>query len=444
MKRNRVRPRLRVTGGGRGVVNHGGARLLADLADAVGLTEGLSGAMAPTKLRRRGWDRGEVLVDLVVMIADGGEALSDLSVLQNQPDLFGEVASTATAWRALDAVDDDVLAAINKACRDARERVWAAGGDPGFYVIDIDPTLIDSHSEKELAAKTFKKTFGHYPMLAFLDATGEALAGRLRAGNAGSTTAADWVATLDDALYQLPVDPAEREVIVRADAAAHSHEFVEACQASQVRFVVGAAWTAPIAETVMALGEEAWVPAVSSDGSEELDHAEVAEITGLVDLSGWPDNTRMLVRRDDPHPGAQLSFTDVDGHRYLVCITDLADPDIAYLEALYRGRGRAERNIADAKDTGLANLPSESAGINAAWMQVALIAQMLLSWTKLIVLDGDLAHAEPKRLRHALLHVAATITTTGRRRYLRLADNWPWTNTLIAAFDRLHNLPLRI
>ena len=105
MKGNGKRPRLRVTTGGRGVVNHAGARLMADLADATGLTDGLSRAMAPTKQRRRGHDRGEVLVDLAVMIAGGGDAISDLAVLRNQPDLFGEVASTPTAWRTLEAID---------------------------------------------------------------------------------------------------------------------------------------------------------------------------------------------------------------------------------------------------------------------------------------------------------------------------------------------------
>ena len=85
----------------------------------------------------------------------------------------------------------------------------------------------------------------------------------------------------------------------------------------------------------------------------------MAEITDLLDLSGWPTGTRAIARREEPHPGAQLTFTDIDGHRFQVFITDLADPDIAYLEALHRGRGRTEQRIRDAKDTGLPNLPSD-------------------------------------------------------------------------------------
>ena len=163
MQPNKRRPRLRVTAGGKGVVNHAGARLPADLADATGLSEALSGAMAPTKQRRRGHDRGEVLVDLAVMIADGGETISDLAVLRNQPDLFGEIASHATAWRSLEAVDDAALERIKTAHARARAAAWAAGADPGAYVIDIDGTLIGAHSDKEGAAPAYKRTFGSIP-----------------------------------------------------------------------------------------------------------------------------------------------------------------------------------------------------------------------------------------------------------------------------------------
>lgn len=444
MKRNRTRPRLRVTTGGKGLVNHAGARLLADLADATGLTDGLSVAMAPTKQRRRGHDRGEVLVDVAVMIADGGEAISDLAVLRDQPALFGEVASNPTAWRALEAVDDTALARIRAARAQARAAAWAAGADPGFYVIDIDATLVGSHSEKEGAAPTYKKGFGFHPLNSYLDGTGEALASLLRPGNAGSGTAADHITVLDDSLAQLPVDPEQVEVIVRCDSAGLSHGFLDTCRARHVRFMIGHALTADIARVLVGVPETAWQPAITADGADERDHAEVTEITALVDLSGWPEGIRMIARREDPHPGAQLTFTDVDGHRFQVCVTDLTDPDIAYLEALYRGRGRAERRICDAKDTGLANLPSWSFAINQAWVEVSLIAQDLFAWSRLLALDGDLAHAEPKRLRYSLLHTAGQIVRSGRRTWLRLADNWPWADQLVAAFDRLHNLPLRV
>ena len=444
MQRNSIRPRLVVTGDGRCVVGHAGSRLVCDLADELGLSEALSVAMAPTKRRRRGHDRGRVLVDLAVMLAGGGETISDLATLRDQPQLFGEVASLATAWRTLEAIDDTVLDRIAIARAAARREAWAAGADPGFYVIDIDATLVTAHSEKEQAAPTYKRGFGFHPLLAFLDATGEALAAKLRPGNAGSGTATDHVEVLDAALAQLPVDPTEREVIARADSAGLSHGFVDACAARSVRFVIGHRLTAEIATVLVNVAESAWRPALSADGSDERSGGEVVEVTELVDLSAWGEDVRMIARREDPHPGAQLTFTDVDGHRFQVMVTNLVDTDIAYLEALYRGRGRCERQICDAKDTGLANLPSAAFAINTAWLQLVLVAHDLLAWTKLLCLDGELARAEPKRLRYCLLHTAGIITRGSRRLRLRIAADWPWNNDLVNAFERVRTLALQI
>ena len=442
MKRNPARPRLVVTGDGRNVVGHAGARMVCDLADALGLTGGLSLAMAATKRRRRGHDRGRVLVDLAVMLADGGETISDLAVLRDQPALFGEVASLATAWRTLEAIDGDAIARIAAARAGARQRAWAAGADPGFYVIDFDGTLVNSHSEKEGAAPNYKRGFGFHPLMAYLDATGEALAGLLRPGNAGSNTTADHVAVLDLALEQLPVDPHEHEVIARTDSAALTHGFIDACRARDVRFAVGHDLTAPIRTACISVPEHWWEPAITADGTDLREDAEVAEITDLVDLSRWPDGTRAIVRREHPHPGAQLTFTDHEGRRFQVFITDLTDPDIAYLEALHRGRGRAEKHICDAKDLGLANLPSANFAINTAWLQLVLIAQDLLAWLKLLCLDGELARAEPKRLRYRVFHTAGIIVRSGRRTRLRIAAAWPWTDPIVSAFTRVHELAL--
>lgn len=437
VKRNRTRPRLKVSADGANVVNHAGSRLLSDLADETGLRGGLSRAMAATKQRRRGHDRGQVLVDLAVMIADGGDAISDLAVLRNQPDLFGEVASTPTAWRTLEVVDGDALDGIAVARAEARRRVWAAGADPGFYVIDFDGTLITAHSEKEGAAPTYKRGFGHHPLLAFLDGTGEALAGILRPGNAASNTTADHVDLLAMALAQLPVDPETVEVVARADSAALTHGFVDACRDAHVRFSVGFDLTEPVRAACLSVPKRRWRPAVTADGSDEREGADVAEITDLIDLSRWPEGTRAIARREEPHPGAQLTFTDADGHRFQVFITDQTDPDIAYLEALQRGRGRAEKLICNLKDTGLGNLPSADMSINTAWLTTALIAHDLLAWTQMVCLDDDLARAEPKRLRYCLLHAAGQIARSGRRTRLRLAAAWPWATELVAAFDKV-------
>jgi hypothetical protein len=276
-----------------------------------------------------------------------------------------------------------------------------------------------------------------------LDGTGEALAGLLRPGNAASNTTADHVELLGLALAQLPVDPTRVEVVARADSAALTHGFVDACRAAGVRFAIGHDLTEPIRNACLSVPKRWWQPALTADGNDERDGAEVAEITNLVDLARWPAGTRAIVRREEPHPGAQLTFTDVDGHRFQMFITDLDDPDIGYLEALHRGRGRAEKRICDLKDTGLANLPSADFAINTAWMTTAFIAHDLLCWSRLVVLDGDLARAEPKRLRYCLLHTAALIARTARRVHLRLAADWPWAQQLADAFNRVRILGLR-
>ncbi|WP_039889463.1 IS1380 family transposase, partial [Mycobacterium xenopi] len=342
-----------------------------------------------------------------------------------------------TAWRALGAVDESALARIAQARAQARAAAWAAGADPGWYVIDIDGVLVEADSAKQHAAPTYKHGFGFYPLLAVLDATGEALAGLLRPGNAGSSTASDHLSVLDAALVQLPVQPGQRQVICRTDAGGTSHALAAACRKRGVRFIGGVRMRAARAEVILALARSRWQCTVSADGSEVHESGEVAEITDLVDLSEWPASTRMLVRREQPHPGAQLRFTDLDGYRYQVFVTDLPEADLAYLEALYRGRGRMECVGCDMKDTGLANLPSHDFALNSAWLNLVLIATDLLAWTKTLCLDGELATAEPKRIRYTLLHTAGVLIHSARRTTLRLAAGWPWASDLVAAFARL-------
>jgi hypothetical protein len=304
-------------------------------------------------------------------------------------------------------------------------------------VIDIDGTLVSSASDKEQAAPNYKHGFGFYPLLAYLDRTGEPLAGLLRPGNAGSSTAADHVTVLDAALAQLPVDPKTTEVIARTDSAGLSHEFLAACRERGVRYVTGHALTAELASVIVKAPTSRWIPAISADGTDEREGAFVAEVTDLVDLSGWPEGSRMIARREEPHPGAQLTFTDLEGFRYQLLLTDHPEQDPAFLEALYRGRGRCECAIRDSKDSGLANLPSAEFAINQAWLALVLVAGDLLAWTKGLCLKGELAAAEPKRLRFALLHAAGVIVRSARRATLRIAAGWPWADDLVSAFGRL-------
>lgn len=444
LKVKRIRPRIRpsVTADGEGVVSHAGAGLLTELADTLGLTRSLAVAMAPTRQRRSAHDPGEVLRDLVVMLANGGDSLSDLAVLRNQPDLFGGVASDPTAWRVVTSVDDGRRVALNKARAKARARAWQAGAAPGGeLVLDFDATLVTSHSEKEMAAGTWKGGYGFHPLLCYLDNNDEALSGVLRPGNAAPNTAADHIGVLDEALAQLPEpDPeTKRSILARADSAGATHDFLNALRERGIRFSVSFDLTAPVRAAVLEMPARAWVPAVRQDG-EEREGADVCELTGL-DLSDWPEGTRAICRREEPHPGAQLTFTDIDGYRFQVFITDQDDADIAYLEARHRGHARVEDRIRCGKDTGMRNLPFQGFAENAVWLALVLTAQDLLAWTQKLCLTGDAQRWEPKRLRYRLLHAAGRLARSGRRITLRLQRSWPWAHELLRAFTRLRALP---
>lgn len=452
---------ITVTGGGRGVVGHVGARLLADLADVTGLTSAFGEALAGLRQRQGGHDPGRVTVDLAVMLADGGEAIADLAVLRDQPALFGPVASDPTAWRLLSRLDEPMLAELRAARARAREVAWAqhaevrgdlpqpmvAGRRVDGLVLDIDATIVICHSEKEAATRTWKKTFGYHPLLCFLDNTGEALAGLLREGRAGSNTTADHITILDQALAQIP--DAHRHgtpILLRADAAGSTHGFLAHIRSLRdqhldIRFSVGAAITEPVRAAIRAA--TGWIPAVDTAG-DLREHAEVCEITGLFDAAGWPPGTRFLVRRERPHPGAQMSLFDtIEGWRHQVVATDTppGTGSIQHLEARHRAHARVEDRIRTGKDTGFGRFPSRHFAINQAWLHLALTGIDLLAWTRILLLDGDLAAAEPKKLRYRLLHVAARLTRTARRTRLAIAANWPWTKALTNAFHRLAGLP---
>jgi hypothetical protein len=449
------------------VVSHAGARLLADLADRSTLTEGLSAALGSVFGRRVRHDPGRVLTDLAVAVADGAEAISDIATLADQPGLFGAVASDSTVWRLLDAVGPRELAAIATARVAARGRVWAqraaitgspvpparAGGRtlPGL-VIDLDSTIVECHSDKELAAGTYKGSFGYAPMLAYLDNTGEALAGLLRPGNAGPTNAADHITVLDAALAQLPAcDRRSGPILVRADSAgcskaflAHLRDLTEHGMSCQ--FSVG--WRVGQREhtALSAIPHHVWTPAIDT-GGEPRDHADIAEITAVLPartLADYPAGTRVIVRRERPHPGAQLRlFEDHDGWRYTAFATDTPTGQLGFLDARHRAHARVEDRIRCGKDTGLSRLPSRMFAINQAWLATAMIAADLIAWTQTLLLTDqpDLARAEPKTLRYRLLHVAARLTRGARRTWLRIDQHWPWARHLACAFARLHTLP---
>jgi hypothetical protein len=399
-----------------------GTALLAEAADAVGLTAGLSAAVGGCR-RWQVHEPGKVVRDLVVTLADGGDALRHLAVLggEDQQPLFGPVASAATANRTIVALADDelVVERLAAARKAARLAVWAAGGAPPVVAaawaaladpavdapgeplaIDIDATLITAHSDdKDGAAPTYKRGFGFHPVLAYLDrgdGLGESLAGMLRPGNAGANTAADHIDVFEAALDQLGDLPDTLRLIVRADSAGATREFLTYLRAADVGFSVSLRRTPSIDHAVRAAHADParWTPATRQNG-QTREGAAVAELTGDVDPGDWPDHSRLLVRREPLHPGAQQTLDDIDGHRFICFLTDQTDPDLALLDTRHRAHARVEDRIRGAKDTGLRNLPCDTFDRNAVWLQLVLAAQDLMTHTQVLTLDGDLRAAEP-------------------------------------------------
>jgi hypothetical protein len=381
------------------VVSHAGVGLLREMAEYTGLVDGVTDALIGTY---KAWPfhlPGRVFTDLAVAVADGADAISGISVLRDRQDLFGPVASMPTTWRVLDRVDADHLPPLRVARAAARATAWAAGAGPHLdqeLCLDFDATITIAHSEKENAAATWKKTFGFHPLLCFLDrpdvAGGEALAGLLRKGNAGSNTADDHVAVLEMALAALPEHARPRpgqtpgtwegpRLLARSDSAGATHVFAKAGRDRGVGFSFGFPVDQRIQGIVDQIPADCWQPAIQTDrgdGNEIRDGAWVAEATGMIDLSSWPEGSRLMLRKERPHPGAQLTFTDVDGLRITAVLTDtgpgIVPGQVAGLELRHRQHARVEDRIREAKATGLRNFPCKAWNENNAWLQVVMTA----------------------------------------------------------------------
>jgi hypothetical protein len=260
----------------------------------------------------------------------------------------------------------------------------------------------------------------------------------LRTGSAAANDAADHITVVNLAVAQLPATGCRRNrrMLVRTDSAGASSAFLTHLRASKLRFSVGLAIDAHVRDAVLGLPERAWRPAIDP-GATPRDGAWVAEATGWIDLTNYPTGTRAICRRERPHPGAKPAFTDAQGRRYQVFLTDQADTDLARLELRHRQHARIEDRIRAAKATGGAGLPFDAWRRNAVWLQLVLAAQDLTAWLQALLLDGDLAIAEPKHLRTRLLHTAGRLVTHTGHDTLRLTSAWPWTPTLAAAFGRL-------
>jgi hypothetical protein len=282
-----------------------------------------------------------------------------------------------------------------------------------------------------------------------LDETAEALAAKLRPGSDGANTAADHIELLGAALAQIPVttkadDPeAGMDVLVRADTAGATHGFVDAIVAKHFEFSIGFDITEAVRLAILEVPEAAWQTPMTQD-LEARDGAGVAEITAYLDLSAWPEGTRAICRREEPHVGAQFNLFDPGGWRHQVFITNSADADIVYLEARHRGHARVEDRIKAAKALGLLRFPGHDFAANSAWLLIVGIAQDLTAWAQSLCFTGELAHCEPKRLRYCAWHAAGRLVRSARRRILRLDAAWPWATQIARAFERPERLSFNI
>ena len=485
---------LEVSASGQGIVSHAGLVLLRRLADRTGLTAGLSKALASDRLLIH--DRGRVIADLACAIADGAGVISDFRVMGDQRELFGLVASVPTCWRALQEIaggGSRPLARITAGVNTARRQAWAAaaarhGAIPGIQIADktlegvtcvrLDATVTPAHSDKELAEPNYKG-FGHHPLLAYCDNTSEPLAGKLRSGSAGSNTVADHLEILEAAITALP-PPYRRRLMVTCDGAGASHGLIARLDALATRpghqLVYSVGWDLSERErtAITQVPGQAWQIALDHRGEVRerrsddacagtccahrrcwVEEAHVTELTGLLregpagdQLANWPATMRVFARRERPHPGAQLTlFEAEDGWRYSLWVTNLPGRtpgwrgQPAYIDAAHRVHARVEDCIRTGKDTGIGRFPSHLFALNQAWLAVALIAATLLAWLRLLALDGPLATAEPRTLRYRILHAAARLTRSGRRRHLKIAAAWPWAPAIVTAWERITVLP---
>jgi len=438
-----------VEGGGEQVVAHVGLHALGCFADRLGLGDSLSARIPITGERLPLHDRGKVLSQAMLMLAGGGEACTDIEHLRAQPELFGSVPSDSTLYRTCRQIDPFTLAGLWEAMASVRAQVWrrsAATTGTSTVVLDIDSSLHEIHSEnKQETAANYKGGFGFHPIYCFADATGETLAVRLRPGNAGANNIADHVAVLDQAIAQLPEEMAvghrpgddpslvRRQIQVRVDSAGCT-EFVWHCRQRNVGFAVVARSNISIHAAIsrIAGNDDTWQPALRQDGDERRG-AAVAELTDLVDLSDWPQGTRLIVRREPLHPGAQQSLFPSTMFRYWGHYTDAAGDPVDHM----RAHAHVEDNIGRVKDSGAARFPFVDIDANRAWLAIVCFADALVRWFQLLCLTGALAVAQPKTLRWELWHAPARLVHRARRRIVRILDGWPTTAALLEAYQRI-------
>lgn len=488
--------RLVVTASGKGVVSHAGAVALRLTADRTGLTSALSGALHREDFDP-GHDRGRVLTDAAVMMADGGNTVRGIDVLRHQADLLGPVASPATLSRALGEIDQQALDRIDAARATVRAWVWdlivarhgripparIPGGDLGEQIVlRIDAHFIDAYSRKQHAGR-MRGRFGLHPMAVVCDNTGECMAEQLRPGTASPNDAADHITLLTRAIAQIP--PAwRRNLLITADGAGATHELLYWLTdlgrpadgddpGMRVEYSIGWPVDKHTGRAIALLPPEAWTPMLAVDGLPGIPATldtesgpdtvgEVAEITHLLpNLRHWPEDLQVFARRvkplrdttPNPLPGTGQLELDLQlqaaGWRYEAFATNSPptqpdeNPDevAAWLDGRHRVHARVEDHFRVGNDTGADRLPSQHFTVNAAWYRTQAIACDLIAWLRLLSCDDNLTRTEPRTLQHHIFHTPATLTRGGRQRRLNFPPHWPWTHHIQAIFTRLQALP---
>ncbi len=432
---------------------HVGLHALGVFADRLDLGDALSSRIPWSGNGVPIHDRGKVLVQMALTLAGGGESCLDIEHLRIGADLFGSVPSDTTVARTFHEIDASTRSGITKAMAEMRTEVWSrssrtTGTTP--VLLDIDASLVDIHSEnKEQTAPTFKGGFGFHPLFCFADQTGETLAALLRPGNAGSNTVADHITVLDAAVAQLPSDITaghhdgdasdlvQRDVIMRADSAGCTEDFLAACRARNVGFYVSARSNAQVTAAIFdAIGiEEVWLPALAQDG-EAKEGAAVAELTSLIDGKKLPTGTRLIIRREPLHPGAQRSLFPSLDYRYWGFYTD-QDGDPRDLDVTMRAHAHVESHIQRLKDSGLCRFPFASFEANSNWLMTVALAADLVRWFQLLCFDGSWRDARPKALRWGIFHVPGRLVHRARQHVVRIIDGWPTTQVLLDAYQRI-------
>ena len=457
---------LEFTGDDDRLIGYAGALPMRLLGEQGSLRPGLSAAM-----RRRGfspvYDRGQVLLDLALMLILGGEAISDFQGLRHLSPVIGPVPSTPTVWRTLNEAGDLQLARVNAAVTGFRRHWWGvlAGRPEGFpwlrvagreltgiTVVDLDASIVFAASEKENAQPAYKGGTGFCPNLAACGNTGDMLAIDPRPGNSASNCAADNIALLDLAVSRLP-GPFRHNMPFRLDGAGFSHELPDHIAANGGKrgrhreFSAGWSCTDAEMDAIARIPGKAWTPGIDQDG-EILEDTRVAELTGLPDLGAWTEKIpglRILVREEPLHPRYLKRATEREikpSRRYQLIAANTRQGQLAWLDARHRSHVHVENNVKQAKAPGLNRWPSRRWAINVTWTQIVLLAaNILAAFRHLALPPGELRDAAPKLLRFRFLHVPGRLTRGQRKRWLHLRRDWPWTPGIIAAWNAVRALP---